>query len=144
ADDNMAVYAAALALARRLVANGDFTIMPGEKSVRLSQDGQLKIAELAAGMSGLWAIRRAREELIRQALAAIHLFRRDIQYIVAQGEVQIVDEFTGRVMPDRTWQHGMHQMIEAKEGCEISGQHNTLARVTYQRFFRRYLRLCGM
>jgi preprotein translocase subunit SecA len=144
ADDNRAVYAGALALARRLVAYRDFTILPDEKIVRLSEDGQLRVVELTAGMGGLWAIRRAREELIRQALAATHLFRRDVQYIVTGGEVQIVDEFTGRVMPDRTWQHGMHQMIEAKEGCEISGQHNTLARITYQRFFRRYLHLCGM
>lgn len=60
------------------------------------------------------------------------------------GKVQIVDEFTGRVMPDRTWERGLHQMIEAKEGCEITGQRRTLAQITYQRFFGRYLLLSGM
>jgi preprotein translocase subunit SecA len=58
--------------------------------------------------------------------------------------VQIVDEFTGRVMPDRSWEQGLHQMIEAKEGCELTGKRRTLSRMTYQRFFRRYLRLGGM
>ena len=62
----------------------------------------------------------------------------------ADGEVVIVDEFTGRVMPDRSWERGLHQMIEVKEGCEITGQRETLARISYQRFFRRYVRLSGM
>ena len=56
--------------------------------------------------------------MIRQALCALNYFHRDVQYIVADGKVQIVDEYTGRVMPDRSWEHGMHQLIEAKEGCE--------------------------
>jgi preprotein translocase subunit SecA len=58
--------------------------------------------------------------------------------------VQIVDEYTGRVMADRSWERGLHQMIEAKEGCAITGQQETLARISYQRFFRRYLRVAGM
>src|SRR6185369_13999710 len=90
------------------------------------------------------AIRRAREELVQQALSALHLFRRDVQYIVSEGKVHIVDEYTGRVMPDRSWERGLHQLIEVKEGCVTTGRHQTLARITYQRFFRRYLHLCGM
>jgi preprotein translocase subunit SecA len=144
ADNSMQVYATALELARWLAVKRDFAIRAGEKTVRLTEEGTRRVAELTSGMDGLWAIRRAREELIKQALTATSLFRRDVQYIVTDGKVQIVDEFTGRVMPDRTWQHGMHQMIEAKEACEITGRHNTLARITYQRFFRRYLHLCGM
>ena len=81
---------------------------------------------------------------MQQALAALHFFRRDVQYIVADGKVQIVDEYTGRVMPDRSWERGMHQLIEAKEGCAVTERRKTLARITYQRFFRRYLHLCGM
>ena len=81
---------------------------------------------------------------MQQALSALHLFRRDVQYIVADGKVQIVDEYTGRVMPDRSWERGMHQLIEAKEGCAITERRQTLARITYQRFFRRYVHLCGM
>jgi preprotein translocase subunit SecA len=63
---------------------------------------------------------------------------------VRGGKVQIVDEYTGRVMADRSWERGLHQMIEAKEGCAITGQQETLARISYQRFFRRYLRVSGM
>ena len=59
-------------------------------------------------------------------------------------KVQIVDEYTGRVMPDRSWERGLHQMIEAKEGVEVTGQRKTLAQMTYQRFFKRYLLLSGM
>ncbi len=85
-----------------------------------------------------------REELAREALAAIHLFRRGEQYVVADGKVQIVDEYTGRVMPDRFWSDGLHQMIEHKEGCAQSQRRTTIARITYQRFFRRYRRIAGM
>ena len=67
-----------------------------------------------------------------------------MQYIVADGKVQIVDEYTGRVMPDRSWERGIHQLIEAKENCAITERRQTLAQITYQRFFRRYLHLCGM
>lgn len=72
------------------------------------------------------------------------MFHQDQHYIVEENKVQIVDEFTGRVMPDRTWECGLHQMIEAKENCEISGQRRTLSQITYQRFFGRYLLLAGM
>ena len=68
-------------------------------------------------------MRRAREEFVRQALSALHVFHRDVQYIVADGKVQIVDEYTGRVMPDRSWEHGMHQLIEAKESCAVTQRH---------------------
>jgi preprotein translocase subunit SecA len=63
---------------------------------------------------------------------------------VREGKVEIVDEFTGRVMPDRSWEHGLHQMVEVKEGCDITGEQETLGRICYQRFFRRYLKLGGM
>jgi preprotein translocase subunit SecA len=119
-------------------------VAPNEKAIRLTEHGEGKVAETTASLPGLWAIRRAREELIQQALSALHLFRRDKQYIVARGKVQIVDEYTGRVMPDRSWQHGLHQLIEVKENCAVTERGNTLARITYQRFFRRYLHLCGM
>src|SRR6202012_6291713 len=85
-----------------------------------------------------------REELIREALAAIYLFRRGEHYVVVDSKVQIVDEYTGRVMPDRFWSDGLHQMIEHKEGCAQSDRRTTIARITYQRFFRRYRRLGGM
>jgi preprotein translocase subunit SecA len=142
--DDAEHYATALDIARRLRQGEDFHVLANERSVRLTVDGARLVREAAPGLAGLWGMRRAREEMVRQALAALHVFRRDVQYIVAGGKVQIVDEFTGRVMPDRSWELGMHQLIEAKEGCEISARHQTLARITYQQFFRRYQHLCGM
>ena len=90
------------------------------------------------------ATRRNCTEAVTQALSALWLYHRDQQYVVVEGKVQIVDESTGRVMADRAWERGLHQMIEAKEGLDASGERVTLARITYQRFFRRYLRLAGM
>jgi len=72
------------------------------------------------------------------------LFNRDEHYLLDEGKVVIIDEYTGRSMPDRSWSRGLHQMIEAKEGCELSLQRDPLARISYQRFFRRYLYLSGM
>src|SRR5262245_20699163 len=138
------LYEIALDFARRLVRDDDFQVMASRKETRLTASGERRIAELTEGLQVLWAIRRAREELGRHALSALHFFRRDVQYIVADGKVQIVDEFTGRIMPDRSWERGLHQLIEAKENCAITERRHTLARITYQRFFRRYLHLCGM
>jgi preprotein translocase subunit SecA len=138
------LYDSALDIARRLVPGEEFHVRAHEKTIRLTDRGEGKIAKLAAGLPGLWVIRRAREELVQHALAALHLYRRDVQYIVADGKVQIVDEYTGRVMPDRSWESGIHQLIEAKEHCAITERRKTLAQITYQRFFRRYMHLCGM
>ena len=138
------LYQTALDLTRWLAWGDDYHLLANEKTIRLTAAGERRVAELSAGLPGLWAIRRAREELVQQALAAVHLFRRDVQYIITEGKVQIVDEYTGRVMPDRSWERGLHQLIEAKENCAITERHRTLARITYQRFFRRYLHLCGM
>jgi preprotein translocase subunit SecA len=143
-ENDAVLYQTALDFARRLAHREDYHVLATEKAIRLTAAGERRVKELTVGLEGLWAIRRAREELVQQALSALHLFRRDVQYIVAQGKVQIVDEYTGRVMPDRSWEHGLHQLIEAKENCAITDRHHTLARITYQRFFRRYLHLCGM
>ncbi|MFH1604813.1 MAG: prepilin peptidase, partial [Pseudomonadota bacterium] len=91
-----------------------------------------------------WRSARAREEIGQQALAALHLFDRDVHYLVRDGKVLIIDEYTGRVMPDRSWERGLQQLIEVKEACEPTGNRSTLARITYQRLFRRYLRLSGL
>ena len=80
---------------------------------------------------------------VKQALAAEYFYKKNIHYIVNEDKVQIVDEYTGRIMPDRSWERGLHQMIEAKEGCLLSEQREPLARISYQRFFSRYLFLGG-
>jgi len=134
----------ALEIGRRLAPGDDFLIDAAADVVRLTTRGQEKVALLGQNMLGLFRIRPARETLIAQALTALHLFARDRHYIVADGSVQIVDEYTGRVMPDRSWEEGLHQMVEAKEGVTLTGRRVTLARITYQRFFNRYLHLSGM
>jgi preprotein translocase subunit SecA len=138
------LYGYSIELAGLLEHGVHWRLLSRERSLELTEEGREELARRTAGRPGLWIARRAREELAERALSALHLFHRDRQYIVSDGKVQIVDEFTGRVMPDRTWEAGLHQMIEAKEGVEITGRKLTLARITYQRFFRRYHHLTGM
>jgi len=136
--------AAALDLAGELAPEQDYFLSLEERRVFLTAPGQARIAAFAGERRGAWRSVVAREELARQAISAIHLFRRGEHYVVADGKVQIVDEYTGRIMPDRVWSEGLHQMIEHKEGCALSARRTTIARITYQRFFRRYRRLTGM
>ncbi len=135
-------YRQAVAAAGRMRAPRDFAVR--DRSVDLTDLGRAHARRLTARHGGAFASSKHREELVRQALAAVHLYQRDKHYILSDGRVQIVDEYTGRVMADRSWERGLHQMIEAKEGLEITGRMETLARISYQRFFRRYLRLAGM
>jgi preprotein translocase subunit SecA len=138
------LYTEAIVMARQLVTASDFSIRPREHDVELTEQGRRRAVELAEPYGGVWMGTRRREELIRRALSAIYLYQRDKQYLVRDGKVQIIDEYTGRVMADRSWERGLHQMIEAKERCAITGNQETLARISYQRFFRRYLRVAGM
>ena len=139
-----ATVASALGLAESLRSGDDFIVASEERRIHLTAAGQTRIDAFARNLGGHWRSAVSREELARQALSAIHLFERGKHYLVVDGKVQIVDEYTGRIMPDRSWSQGLHQMIEHKEGCALSLQHRTLARITYQRFFRRYRRLAGM
>jgi preprotein translocase subunit SecA len=136
--------ARALELARRLSAPAHYTLDSFRRSVVLTEQGKARLDECAAELAGLWASERAREEMVTRALSALLLFHRDEHYMVSEGKVQIIDESTGRVMPDRSWERGLHQLIEAKEGCALTERRDTLARITYQRLFRRYVRLAGM
>lgn len=138
------IYDTALTLARRLARGQDFTLDGRERSIRLTPQGQATLARQAQNLRGIWSGPRRREELVRQALTALYLFHRDIHYLVRDDKVQIIDEYTGRVMGDRSWEQGLHQMIELKEGCPLTPMQASLARMTYQRFFRRYLWLSGM
>lgn len=138
-------YHEALELARCLTEELDFTLEIGGGRATLTTAGKENLASLVEGRDPFWGIRPNREELVSIALQAMYHYCRDVQYLVdEEDKVQIIDEFTGRVMPDRTWEGGLHQMIEAKEKVEISGYQETVARITYQRFFRRYLHLSGM
>ena len=142
--EDPALYVEALALVEGLAVGVDYRLIPAERSLHLTPRGRMHLATIAEGRGGLWAIRRAREELAEQALSAQQWYQRGAQYVIADGKIQIVDDFTGRIMPDRSWERGLHQMVEAKEGVEITDRRRTLSRITYQRFFRRYFHLCGM
>jgi preprotein translocase subunit SecA len=121
------VYQTALAFATRLEPRRDFIIASRERAVQLTASGQERLAELAQVHEGVWAGRHRREELVRQALTAQHLMQRDTHYLVQDGKIQIVDEYTGRVMADRSWEHGLHQLIETKEGCALTSPHQLSA-----------------
>ncbi len=138
------LYEQALALAASLESRTHYLLRARERSIELTDAGRAAVADFARGLPGLWGIARAREELVEQGLSALHLFQRDRHYIIADDKVQIVDEYTGRVMADRSWERGLHQMIEVKEGLDLSKWRDTISRITYQRFFRRYLCLAGM
>lgn len=142
--DEESCYREAIEVARKLSSPGDFTLRPRERNVEITDLGKARIARMSKAYGGVWSGAKRREELVRQALAAVHLYHADKHYLVKEGKVQIIDEYTGRVMPDRSWERGLHQMIETKEGQALTGRQETLARISYQRFFRRYLRLAGM
>jgi preprotein translocase subunit SecA len=142
--DEAVVAAQALDLAGRLEAGEDFVIIKGERRVALTEAGHQRVIDLCKSLGGIWAGTLRREELVTQALSALHLYLRDDHYLIRDGKIQVVDEHTGRVMADRSWGQGLHQLIEAKEGCEITPRKESLARISYQRFFRRYLHLSGM
>ena len=138
------IYTEALALARQMTEHRHFRMRPAHRELLLEPAGRQWLTERCLTLGREWTVRLAREHWAVQALRALHLFKRDHQYIVMEDKVQIIDEQTGRVLPGRVWEQGLHQMIEHKEGCPFSDQTRTVARITYQRFFRRYLRLAGM
>ncbi|MEJ2254070.1 MAG: preprotein translocase subunit SecA, partial [Nitrospirota bacterium] len=122
----------------RLRTEEDFTLDEKTKNAILTEEGNAK-AEGLLEVGNLYDA--ANMELVHhvlQALRAHHLFKRDVDYVVKDGEVVIVDEFTGRLMPGRRWSDGLHQAIEAKEGVQIRQENQTLASITFQNFFRMY------
>jgi preprotein translocase subunit SecA len=124
--------------------SGDFTVDEKAKSATLTEQGVLTVEKLL-GLENLYDPRNM-EMLhhVNQALRAHALFHRDVEYVVKDGEVMIVDEFTGRLMPGRRWSDGLHQAIEAKEGVQIENENQTLATITFQNYFRMYAKLSGM
>jgi len=137
-------YYTADRIARRLRKEEHFEIKEKEKSSHLTEAGVAAV-EKALGVDSIYAGRNVEwPHHIEQSLRAHHLYRRDVEYVVKQGEIIIVDEFTGRLMPGRRWSDGLHQAIEAKEGLRIKEEDQTFATVTYQNFFRLYKKLAGM
>ena len=123
---------------------GDFTVDEKAKSAALTEEGVAKVEKLL-NVENLYE--PGNIELVHhvnQALKAHALFERDVDYVVNEGEVHIVDEFTGRLMPGRRWSDGLHQAVEAKEGVKIANENQTLATITFQNYFRMYSKLAGM
>jgi preprotein translocase subunit SecA len=129
---------------KRKQYTGDFTVDEKAKSATLTEQGVLKVEKLLK-VDNLYDPRNI-ESLhhVQQALRAHAMYKRDVDYVVKDGEVMIVDEFTGRLMPGRRWSDGLHQAIEAKEGVTIENENQTLATITFQNYFRMYAKLSGM
>ena len=123
---------------------GDFLVDEKAHTVALTDEGVAKVEKLL-GLKNLYDI----ENMgflhgVNQGLRAHHLYKRDVEYLIKDGQVVIVDEFTGRMMPGRRWSDGLHQAVEAKEGVKIERENQTLATITFQNYFRMYDKLAGM
>lgn len=137
-------YVSANRFVKTLVAEKDFTVDIKEKSVQITETGATK-AEKFFNLSNFADIENADlSHHIQQALKANYIFKKDNDYVVSDGEVIIVDEFTGRLMIGRRYSDGLHQAIEAKEGVKIRNENKTLATITFQNYFRIYKKLSGM
>jgi preprotein translocase subunit SecA len=122
----------------------DYRVNARYREVELTNEGRVRLAELAETFGNIWQGGRRREEIATKALVAKDLYSLDKQYVIDDGKVVIVDDFTGRLMPDRSWRDGLHQAVEAKEKLEITPPKDTYARISFQRFFRMYSKLSGM
>ncbi|MBI1731788.1 MAG: preprotein translocase subunit SecA [Gammaproteobacteria bacterium] len=130
---------------------GDFSIDEKSRQAYLSEQGHERVEKLLVQSGVLTAGKSLYDPInipvlhhLNAALRAHALYQRDVDYIIKDGEVVIVDEFTGRTMPGRRWSEGLHQAIEAKEGVAIQNENQTLATITYQNYFRLYRKLSGM
>jgi preprotein translocase subunit SecA len=142
--DQVEAFRQAVALAAQLEAGRDYRLNQRYREIDFTAAGKDRLAQLAADLGGIWRGARRREELVNQALVAHAFYLRDKQYIVDENKVVIVDEFTGRLMPDREWRDGLHQAVEAKELLNVNPPKDTYARLSFQRFFRLYRKLAGM
>src|SRR5437667_8562141 len=124
--------------------SGDYVVDEKHKTITVSDEGWEKVEQLL-GIGNIadpenWDLKHH----VETAIKAHALYRRDVEYVVKDGEVIIVDEFTGRLMPSRRWSDGLHQAIEAKENVKIERENQTLATITFQNYFRMYKKLAGM
>jgi preprotein translocase subunit SecA len=135
----------------RIVERGDYTVDEKGKQVHITEEGHVRVEALLS-QAGLLAEGESLYDVgnirllhhLNSALRAHAMYQRDVAYIVKDGEIVIVDEFTGRMMPGRRWGDGLHQAVEAKEGVSIKQENQTVASITFQNFFRLYNNLSGM
>ncbi|MEX0611623.1 MAG: preprotein translocase subunit SecA, partial [Pirellulales bacterium] len=144
AEDDVTKYTRADKVARQLKKDVHFEVKEKEHTANLTDEG-VREAERLAGVESFYTAGNMQwPHLIDNALKAHHLYKRDVNYVVQDGEVIIVDEFTGRLMPGRHWSDGLHQAVEAKEGVTVKQESQTLATITLQNFFKLYGKICGM
>jgi preprotein translocase subunit SecA len=143
-EESTALYYKVDTLVRRLKSEKDFKVDEKTRTVSLLEPG-VNEAERFLGIGNLYDLTSMDEvHHINQALKAHYLFKRDVDYMVSDGKVVIVDEFTGRLMPGRRYSDGLHQALEAKEKVKIEEEYQTLAQITFQNYFRMYKKLAGM
>jgi preprotein translocase subunit SecA len=143
-DETTDLYYRINAVIPQLKNERDYTIEEKTKTASLTEDGNARVEKML-GVDNLYDIRNmSLVHHVIKALQAHSLYKRDVDYVVKDGEVIIVDEFTGRLMPGRRWSDGLHQAVEAKEGVKIANENQTLASVTFQNYFRMYKKLAGM
>ncbi len=143
-DDTTDLYYRCNAIIPQLRPEQDYTIEEKTKTASLTEEGNARVEKLL-GVDNLYDMSNMNlVHHVIKALQAHTLYRRDVEYVVKDGEVIIVDEFTGRLMPGRRWSDGLHQAVEAKEGVKIANENQTLASVTFQNYFRMYKKLAGM
>ena len=128
----------------RLVKETDFQVDEKQHTAVLTEEGVLHAEKLLGGIELYDPANMDTLHAVKQALRAHTLYKLDVDYVVKDGEVLIVDEFTGRLMPGRRWSDGLHQAVEAKEGVKIEAENQTLATITFQNYFRMYEKLAGM
>ena len=133
-----------LDLARKLTANVHFQVHAAGRFVKLNDAGKQELATISAQYGKAWINRLHREELVTQALVAIHIMTCDVDYIVREKKIHIVDSVTGRIAEGRVWSRGLHGLIALKEGVTLPPNTETLASITFPRFFDRYHHLCGL
>jgi preprotein translocase subunit SecA len=144
AEDDITKYQRADKVARQLRKEVHFEVKEKEHTANLTDEG-VREAERLAGVESFYTAGNMQwPHLIDNSLKAHYLYIRDVNYVVQDGEVVIVDEFTGRLMPGRHWSDGLHQAVEAKEGVPIKEENQTLATITLQNFFKLYDKISGM
>ena len=149
-EESVDVYYIADGIVRQLKKDKHFKVEEKTKTAVLTDEGIRKVEEIVKKTTGMKDFNLYDPKFsdllhaIIQSLRAHHLFRRDVDYVVKDGKVVIVDEFTGRLMPGRRWSDGLHQAVEAKEKVKIEAENQTLATITIQNYFRLYKKLAGM